>query len=86
MPDRSIHRVAQELKKGEARAAEKASRAKDIVINPHIERIIRNDEKRIKGYCGGLKYKISKESAFIIKGESVNRMLNYDLHDRVKRD
>ena len=86
MPDRSIKKVAQELNKSQARADERASKANEVVVNPHIERILRNDEKRVKGYCGGKKYNISKESAFIIKCESVNRMLNYDLTDRIKRD
>lgn len=86
MEDRSFAKVAQELKKSAIRAEEKAARSKDIVINPHIQRVIQNSEKRIKGYCGGLKYKILKESAFINKCEMVNRMLQYDLTDRIKRD
>ena len=86
MPDRSIKKVAQELNKSQARVDERASKANEVVVKPHIERILRNDEKRVKGYCGGKKYNISKESAFIIKCESVNRMLNYDLTDRIKRD
>ena len=40
----------------------------------------------MKGYCGGLKYKIYRESAFIVKCEQVNRMLQYEHVDRIKRD
>jgi len=45
------------------------------ILNPHIERIILNTDKKIKGYCGGRKYKLSKEGPFITKCDYVNRVL-----------
>lgn len=56
------------------------------IIDPHIERIILNNDKKIKGYCGGRKYKITKEGPFITKCDYVNRILNYEHNDRIRRD
>ena len=43
-------------------------------------------DKKIKGFQGGLKFKISKQSNFITRCEQVKKSLNTQLHDKIKKE
>lgn len=43
-------------------------------------------DRKIRGHCGGLKFKIVKGGKFLERCEQVKRFLTHDLNDRVKKE